>query len=96
MPSLRERQQQFCATVFASAGAPPALELGDARGIPFLLDVMENGDAAQARRDAFEHFAAHVESDLPFHAEGNVAARSAEVSALRAWWQSHAASIYIK
>ena len=76
--------------------AEAALELGDARGIPFLLDVMENGDAAQARRDAFEHFAAHVESDLPFHAEGNVAARSAEVSALRAWWQSHAASIYIK
>ncbi|MCE9592978.1 MAG: metal ABC transporter permease [Planctomycetes bacterium] len=72
--------------------AEAALELGDASGVPFLLDVMEAGDAQQARTDAFEHLRAHVDSGLPFHAEGDATARRAEVAALRDWWRAHPSS----
>lgn len=62
------------------------LELGDPSGIPVFLDVMEHGLARQARRDALEHLRAHAEVALPYHAEGDAAARAAEVAAFRAWW----------
>ena len=59
------------------------LELGDARGIPLLLDIMDRGGAVQARRDAFEHLQAHVDSDLSYHAEPGYEGHDAEMVALR-------------
>jgi HEAT repeat protein len=76
--------------------AEAALELGDKGGVPLLLDVMEKGDAQQGRKDAFEHLQAHIDSSLPFHADAADAARRDEVTALRSWWQAHAATISIK
>ncbi len=76
--------------------AEASLELGATKGVPLLLDVMEKGDAVQARKDAWEHFAAHVSTSLPFHADGADAARASEVEALRAWWNANAGSIQVK
>src|SRR6185503_10867800 len=47
--------------------AEAVIELGDARGIPILLEVMETGEARQARKDAWEHLHAHVAPPLEFH-----------------------------
>jgi zinc/manganese transport system permease protein len=76
--------------------AEAALELGSNAGIPLLLDVMDQGDAAQARTDAWEHLKAHVELDLPYHADGAGPARAGEVQALRKWWSDHAGSVQVK
>jgi hypothetical protein len=76
--------------------AEAALELGSNAGIPLLLDVMDQGDAAQARTDAWEHLKAHVDLDLPYHAEGAGPARAGEVQALRKWWSDHAGSVQVK
>ncbi|HUR29172.1 MAG TPA: iron chelate uptake ABC transporter family permease subunit, partial [Planctomycetota bacterium] len=61
--------------------AESVLELGDARGIPHLLDVMDQGDAAQARKDAFEHLAAHAHTALPFRTDAPPAEHAAEIAA---------------
>ena len=66
--------------------AEATLELGDARGIPILLDVMEHGDAQQARKDAFEHLSAHVHASLPYHTDATPAEHTAEIAAFRKWW----------
>jgi zinc/manganese transport system permease protein len=68
--------------------AEAALELGERGGIDVLLDVMANGEAALARRDALEHLRAHVDTPLPYDASGSAAARAREVEALRSWWET--------
>jgi len=91
-PSSRE-------PLFAAAGAEEdeylrvelaeaLIELGDERGIPLLLGVMEQGESRQARRDAWEHVSAHLAPPLPFHPELEAAARAAEVRAIRDWWSA--------
>ena len=62
------------------------LELGDASGIPVFLDVMEHGQARQARRDALEHLQAHAKVSLPYHPEADAATRASQVAAFRTWW----------
>ncbi len=69
--------------------AEAALELGDSRGIPILLDVMDRGAAQQARKDAFEHLSAHMHSTLPFHADATPAEHTTEIAALKKWWQEN-------
>ncbi len=76
--------------------AEAAIELGDARGVPVLIDVMAVGEARQARKDAWEHFSAHVASPLVFHPELEAGERAGEVLALRQWWEANAASITLK
>ena len=67
-----------------------ALELGDPGGIRFLLDVMDHGEARQVRRDAWEHFSAHVPGvEPPYDPLAGSAERSTQVSALRAWIAAH-------
>ena len=67
--------------------AEAALEFGDEGGIPILLEVMDTGEAEQARRDAFEHLKAHTHLSLPFDAEAEGAEHEAEMDAFRAWWK---------
>jgi zinc/manganese transport system permease protein len=63
--------------------AESLLELGDQRGLPILLDVMHRGATQQARKDAYEHFEAHVHSHLPYHAEPDHPDHEAEMAAFR-------------
>jgi zinc/manganese transport system permease protein len=58
--------------------AEALLELGDPRGFGPLVDVITGGEAAQARRDAWEHLKAHAEVDVP-----------SGVDELRRWWQEN-------
>ncbi len=69
--------------------AEAVIELGDARGIPILLDVMESGGARQARKDAWEHLNAHIAPPLPFHPNFDSTEHGAEIRALRAWWEEN-------
>ncbi len=75
--------------------AETALELGDARGIPLLLEVMEHGKAQQSRKDAFEHFAAHVHTSLPFHSNASATERAGEIAALKNWWNENASTVHL-
>jgi hypothetical protein len=69
--------------------AEAVIELGDERGIPILLEVMESGAARQARKDAWEHLNAHVVPPLEFHPDFASAEHEAEIRALRAWWEAN-------
>ncbi len=60
--------------------AEALLELGDKRGIPVLIDMMDPGQMVQVRKDAYEHLSAHVKLDLPF---------SAEMASFRRFWQQN-------
>jgi zinc/manganese transport system permease protein len=73
--------------------AEALLELGDARGLPLLLDVISIGEAAQARRDAWEHFSAHVAIDVRFRPELAPRDNAAGLAELRRWWDEHKASL---
>ncbi|MBK7645486.1 MAG: hypothetical protein IPJ19_21030, partial [Planctomycetes bacterium] len=55
------------------------LELGDLRGVPPILAVITDGEAEQARKDAWEHLRAH----LPVHTCGSVKGLAGE---LQKWW----------
>ena len=57
--------------------AEALLELDDPRGFGPMIDVIEHGEAAQARRDASEHFRAHADVAGTSPAE------------LRRWWDAH-------
>lgn len=70
--------------------AEAALELGRMEGVGFLLDVMDRGEAEQARRDAYEHLMAHVAIPRPYKADAPAAERSLTVAAVREWWREHA------
>ena len=63
--------------------AEALLELGDPRGFGPMIEVIENGEAAQARRDASEHFRAHADVDATNPAE------------LRAWWHANREKLVI-
>ncbi len=72
------------------------IELGDARGIPILFDVMEKGEARQARKDAWEHLNAHIAPTLPFHPDLEPAEHAAEIRALRDWWEKDHAAVQLR
>lgn len=72
------------------------LELGDPRGIPVLLDVIETGEAMRARKDAWEHLCAHVTVPLAFHPGAAEAERGAEVRSLRSWWKENQATVPVR
>jgi zinc/manganese transport system permease protein len=55
--------------------AESVLELGRAEGIPILIDMIERGNTALVKRDAYEHLTAHLE--IPHGAN------------LRNWWQKN-------
>ncbi|MBI5362471.1 MAG: metal ABC transporter permease [Planctomycetes bacterium] len=73
--------------------AETLLELGDARGLPVLLDVMETGEAAQARRDAWEHLHAHWTFELPYRPEAGSEENRAALAALRRAWNERGAAL---
>ncbi len=73
--------------------AEAVIELGDDRGIPILFDVMESGEARQARKDAWEHLNAHIRPPLPFHPDLDSPEHEEEIRALRRWWEEHDAGL---
>ena len=92
--------KQSADPIFAAAGkeedeylrvemAEALLELGDLRGAPILIDVITKGEAAQARRDAWEHLSAHVALDAKFRPELAVKPDAAGVAELEQWWAEH-------
>jgi zinc/manganese transport system permease protein len=70
-----------------------ALELGDPGGFSVLLDVMDQGEAEQARKDAFEHFAAHAPEKFVYDGAAEDGARAAVVKSIRAWLEKDRASL---
>jgi len=76
--------------------AEAVIELGDERGIPILLGVMESGAVRQARKDAWEHLNAHVVPPLEFHPDFASAEHEAEIRALRAWWEANRARVKLR
>jgi zinc/manganese transport system permease protein len=73
--------------------AEALLELGDVRGVPLLVDVIATGEAAQARRDAWEHLTAHVPVDVPIRPDVPPADDAEHVLALQRWWSEHASKL---
>jgi zinc/manganese transport system permease protein len=73
--------------------AEALLELGDVRGAPLLIDVIASGDAAQARRDAWEHLTAHVPIDVKLRPDLPPAENAAAIAALRRWWSEHESAL---
>jgi zinc/manganese transport system permease protein len=69
--------------------AEALLELGDPRGFGPMIEVIANGEAAQARRDAWEHLKAHAQVDIPYRAELPPAESAKAIEDLRRWWQEN-------
>ena len=42
------------------------VDQGDRRGIDLYIDIMDNADTVQARREAYQHLTDRVETRLPF------------------------------
>jgi zinc/manganese transport system permease protein len=76
--------------------AEALLEFGDKRGARLLIDVIAGGEAAQARRDAWEHLSAHVALDPKFNAELATKPDAGRVLELRQWWDAHEAGLVIE
>jgi hypothetical protein len=57
------------------------LELGDLRGVPPILDVLTQGEAAQARKDAWEHLRSHLPIPPELHEPAG--------PELQAWWKEN-------
>jgi zinc/manganese transport system permease protein len=76
--------------------AETVIELGDERGIPILLGVMESGTVRQARKDAWEHLNAHVHPPLEFHPDFASSDHDAEIRALRQWWEANRGSTKLR
>jgi zinc/manganese transport system permease protein len=73
--------------------AEALLELGDVRGAPLLIDVIATGEAAQARRDAWEHLSAHVPIDVKLRSDLAPKDNAAGIATLRRWWAEHGAAL---
>jgi zinc/manganese transport system permease protein len=69
--------------------AEALLELGDARGFGPMIEVIAGGEAAQARRDAWERLKAHIQVDLPYRADLPSAENAKAVENLRRWWDEN-------
>jgi len=74
LAAAQSEQDEYLKVEMAEA----LLELGDRRGFGPLIDVIADGEAAQAKRDAWEHLRAHAQVDAPAGAD--------EGAALRRWW----------
>ncbi|MDZ7269014.1 MAG: metal ABC transporter permease [candidate division KSB1 bacterium] len=85
LAAAEKEQDEYIRVELAEA----ALELGDPRGLPVLLDMMDTGEATDIRKDAHEHLCAHLKVDFPFHAEIPAAANDSEIRPFRQWWAKH-------
>jgi HEAT repeat protein len=73
--------------------AEALLELGDARGFGPMIDVIADGEAAQARRDAWEHLRAHAQVEVAFHPDRPMDQNVQAVADLRRWWKENEARL---
>ena len=72
------------------------LELHDPRGLPVLIEVMDRGEHAQVRRDAFEHLSAHTELGFGFDAAEGPDENDAQVAPFREWWEANRERIRLR
>jgi len=73
--------------------AEALLEIGDARGFGPMIDVIADGEAAQARRDAWEHLRAHAAPAAELGADLSPEQRASAVEALRRWYGENAGKL---
>ncbi|MFQ5511218.1 MAG: iron chelate uptake ABC transporter family permease subunit [Candidatus Krumholzibacteriia bacterium] len=66
--------------------AEELLELGEAKGIPVLIDLMDSSPTPRVRKDAHEHLSAHIPISFRFNASVAAGANDQEVNAVRLWW----------
>jgi zinc/manganese transport system permease protein len=64
------------------------LELGERSGAEILFDVLASDAPRGARRDAYEHLAAHVDLETPYDPQADARTRQDQVQALRKWWEA--------
>lgn len=75
--------------------AAALVQLGDARGIPALIDELEgtNGSAGSL---AFRDLQHYTQEDIPYEANASVEARKAAAGEWRRWWRSTGTSFAVK
>jgi zinc/manganese transport system permease protein len=73
--------------------AEELLELGEASGIPILIDLMDRSGTPGVRKDAHEHLSAHIPIVFRFHAGAEAAANDREIEPIRLWWGSERDSL---
>ncbi len=61
------------------------LEIGSAKGLSILVDLMDQGEVVLVRREAHEHFSAHTEVRFPFQATIDPDENDASVKLYRDW-----------
>jgi zinc/manganese transport system permease protein len=69
--------------------AEALLELGDPRGFEPIIEVIESGEVAQARRDAWEHLKAHAHVEIPYRADLARTENAKAIADLRQWWKEN-------
>jgi len=69
------------------------LELGELAGVPPMLSVLRDGEAAEARKDAWEHLKAHLPIRLEFHPELDAAHNAAGLAEIERWWSENRARL---
>lgn len=65
--------------------AEALLELGDRRGLSFLIGLMDTGETDFVRRDAYEHFSSHAEVPFSFRSGLSAETNDDEVRPFRDW-----------
>jgi zinc/manganese transport system permease protein len=65
------------------------LEMGDPRGIPILIAMMDNSELRGVRKDAHEHLSVHAPVKFPFDANADADVNDREIEALHRWWFEH-------
>ena len=69
--------------------AETLLELKDSRGVSFLIDVMDRGEAEQSRQDAYDHLKVHFSVPFQFSPQLSPQENDVQLEKFRRWWKSH-------
>src|ERR1700716_3177010 len=75
--------------------AAALVQLGDAQGIPALIDVLD-GPNQSAQSLAFFDLQRYTQEDLPYDAKASAAARKTAADEWRRWWRSSGTSFTVK
>lgn len=81
MQALEGEEDEYLQVEMAHA----LLEVGDLRGVGFLLDLMDRGSVPQVRKDAYEGLCSHLPVELPFRSDLAVGDNDEQVARIRSW-----------
>ncbi|MFQ5477831.1 MAG: iron chelate uptake ABC transporter family permease subunit [Candidatus Binatia bacterium] len=62
------------------------VELGDPRGFPTLIDIMDSSALAEVRKEALHRLSSHADVPIAFDPELSPEQNDAAVGRIRAWW----------